>query len=828
MTDTKAEYFHGMDRESLAWSFQDHVRHTLAKSRFTTTDFDRFNAAALVVRDRLIERWIRTQNTYYDLDVKRVYYLSMEFLIGRTLANAAINLGLYDDLRRALQSLNVDLDTLLEIEWDAGLGNGGLGRLAACFLDSMATLELPCYGYGIRYEYGIFHQRIKDGYQVESPDNWLRYGNPWEIPRPQSLYPVHFYGRLLQYKDRHGQTVSEWLDTTEVLAMAYDTPIPGYQNNTVNTLRLWSAKATREFDLRDFNEGDYIQAVRAKNESETISKVLYPNDNRVSGKVLRLKQEYFFVSATLQDILRRYKKAHSTFDQFADKTAIQLNDTHPAIAIAELMRLLVDEEKMDWDRAWSITQRCFGYTNHTVMPEALERWSVDLMRSVLPRLLNVIYEINFRFMNQIRLQFPNDEARCVRMSVIEEPSRSCPEQSVRMAHLAIIGSHKINGVSALHSEILKRDLFKDFFEAFPDRFTNKTNGITQRRWLKACNPWLSDLITATIGDEWGKDLDRLRQLADHKEDAGFRHEWREARNHAKHYLAKVIKHECEVLIDPHSLIDTHVKRIHDYKRQLMNALHVIALYNAIRENPNGDHAPRTVLFGGKAAPGYTRAKLTIKFINDVAEVVNNDPAVRGLLKVVFVPNYNVTLAEKMIPGTDLSEQISQAGTEASGTGNMKFALNGALTIGTLDGANIELRNEIGADNMFIFGLTAEEVAAERYAYNPRHWYGADERLRHVLDMVMGGYFSPLHREMHNPLITFLLNEDPYMVLRDFGSYVECQQRVANEHRDIENWTRKSILNVAGSGYFSSDRTIREYADEVWSAASVPVPTVTTD
>jgi starch phosphorylase len=734
VTSTKPDYYHGMDAQSLKWSFQDHLEFSLAKNRFTTNDFDRFYAAALTVRDRLIERWMRTQDTYYERDAKRVYYLSMEFLIGRSLGNALVNLDLYDELRVAFEELGVDFDEIREVEWDAGLGNGGLGRLAACFLDSMATLGLPAYGYGIRYEYGIFHQRIKRGYQVEQPDNWLRYGNPWEIPRPQTMYPVQFYGRVIQYTDRRGRIVSEWLDAVEVMAMAFDTPVPGYRTDTVNTLRLWSARATREFDFREFNEGDYIAAVRSKNESETISKVLYPNDNRVSGKELRLKQEYFFVSASLQDIVRRYKKAHDSFDQFADKVAIQLNDTHPAIAVAELMRLLIDGERLEWDQAWALTRACFGYTNHTVMPEALETWSVDLLGAVLPRHLQIIFEINHRFLQRVRSLFPNDDARAARMSIIQEPPPGSSTKLVRMAHLAIVGSHSVNGVSGLHTEILRKSLFRDFDETFPQLFNNKTNGITQRRWLALCNPALSELITARIGDGWGRNLDELRALLPFAEDEDFRRQWRAAKRANKRRLGSIIKRERNVTADFESIFDVQIKRLHDYKRQLLNALHVVTLYNEIREQPNASFVPRTVIFGGKAAPGYARAKLTIKLINAVADVVNNDPAVRNLLKVVFLPNYNVSLAEKIIPGADLSEQISTAGYEASGTGNMKFALNGALTIGTLDGANIEISEEVGDENIFIFGLTAEGVAELKTHYRPRDFYErkrrASPRARH--------------------------------------------------------------------------------------------------
>ncbi|MBI4749146.1 MAG: glycogen/starch/alpha-glucan phosphorylase [Acidobacteria bacterium] len=811
--------YHGMDAQAISTAFQDHLEYTLAKDRFSTTDLDRYMALSYTIRDRLIERWLRTQDTYYQHDSKRVYYLSMEFLIGRTLTNSLINLGLYDECRKALEEMDLELESVAELEWDAGLGNGGLGRLAACFLDSMATLGLPGYGYGIRYEYGIFNQRIKNGNQVERPDNWLRFGNPWEIPRPQVLYPINFYGHVLQYVDRKGHLVSEWLETTEVMAMAYDIPVPGYQTNTVNTLRLWSAKASRDFDFTYFNEGDYIGAVEAKNDSETISKVLYPNDNRVSGKELRLKQEYFFVSATLQDIMRRYKKVHTTFDQIPEKIAIQLNDTHPAIAIAEFMRILLDQEHLEWDKAWKMTTQVFGYTNHTVMPEALERWPVTLLGKVLPRHLQIIYEVNHQFLQQVRALHPNDDNLCARMSLIEEPAQPGGEKHVRMAYLAIVGSHSTNGVAALHTEILKNDLFKDFYQMFPEKFNNKTNGITQRRWLKMCNMKLSALINDAIGDEWTTNLDHLKKLIPFAEDAEFRKQWQAVKRHNKKRLAGLIKGDTSL----DSIFDTQVKRLHEYKRQLLNVLHVITAYNRIRENRNVEYVPRTVIFGGKAAPGYAMAKLIIKLIHAVGEVVNQDPAVRGLLKVVFLPNYRVSLAERIIPGTDLSEQISTAGTEASGTGNMKFALNGALTIGTLDGANIEMLEEIGEDNMFIFGLKADEVRELRKTYNPKDYYNQNTELKQVLDMIQNGYFSPLHRDLFDPIIHSLLySGDQYMLLADYAAYIECQDRVSEVYRDQEEWTRRSILNVANVGKFSSDRTIRQYAEEIWDASPVTV------
>jgi len=684
----------GTDAESLQRSVAQHLECSLAKDTYSATRLDIYKSLVYTVRDRMVERWIATQQTYYDKDVKRVYYLSLEFLIGRTLGNSLISLDLLDQVNQACHELGYELEELREIEWDAGLGNGGLGRLAACFLDSMATLELPAYGYGIRYEYGIFSQKMNDGYQVEISDNWLRYENPWEIARPEYLYKVKFYGRVHQFTDAQGRLCHEWDDTRDVMAMAYDTPIPGYRNSTVNNLRLWAAKSTREFDLNYFNEGDYIKAVENKQRSEIISQVLYPNDNMFEGRELRLKQEYFFVSATLQDVVRRYKKTQRNFDKFTDKVTMQLNDTHPAIAIPELMRLLVDEEGLGWDESWEITVKTFGYTNHTILPEALEKWPVSLMEHVLPRHLQIIYEINRRFLDEVSRRYPNDTERLRLMSLIEEGI----EKKVCMAHLAIVGSHSVNGVAALHTELLKSQVFKYFFEFYPERFTNKTNGITQRRWLQKCNPGLAQLITRHIGEGWTRNLYELKKLIPFAEDNGFRDEWRRVKLANKMRLAKYIEGANGITVNVHSLFDCQVKRIHEYKRQLLNILHVIALYNRIKSNPRQNRTPRTVILGGKAAPGYFIAKLVIKLISSVADVVNNDPVVSESLRVVFLANYRVSLAEKIIPAVDLSEQISTAGTEASGTGNMKFALNGALTIGTLDGANIEIRKEVGDDN----------------------------------------------------------------------------------------------------------------------------------
>ncbi len=812
--------FQGSDVDSLQESFVNHIEYSCAKDEYSATNHDLYTSMALVARDRLIERWIETQESYYEVDAKRVYYLSLEFLVGRTLGNSLINLDLYDKSDQALRELGYDLEELREVEWDAGLGNGGLGRLAACFLDSMATLELPGYGYGIRYEYGIFFQKIVDGYQIETPDNWLRYGNPWEFARAEYLYPVNLYGRVNQYRDGKGELRVEWLDTLEIMAMAYDTPIPGYRNNTVNNMRLWSAKSSREFNLQYFNDGNYEQAITERANSETISKVLYPKDESFKGKELRLKQEYFFVSATLQDIIRRFKKKHDDFYLFPEKVAIQLNDTHPSIAIPELMRLLMDVEGLGWDRAWDITVKTFAYTNHTILPEALETWPVSLFELMLPRHIGIIYEINRRFLEQVRSSYPGDTNRLYRMSIIQEGQ----EKKVRMAHLAIIGSHSINGVAALHTDILKNHIFHDFYEIWPEKFSNKTNGITQRRWLKLCNPLLSSLISSKIGDLWTIDLYELKKLIPYADDASFRKEWQAVKRKNKEMLADYIREHNHVDINVDSMFDCQVKRLHEYKRQMLNVLHVITLYNRIKANPQGSFVPRTVIFAGKAAPGYFISKLIIKLINAVGDVVNNDPDIGDRLKVVFIANYSVSLAEKIMPAADLSEQISTAGNEASGTGNMKFALNGALTIGTLDGANVEIREEVGDDNIFIFGLTAEEVSEKKFSgYNPQIVYQSNPELKRCIDMIAEGFFSKDNVDLFKPVVDSLLyHGDQYMLLEDYASYVECQERVSEAYRDETKWSGMSILNAANMGKFSSDRTIRQYADEIWDVKQVPI------
>ncbi len=775
---------------------------------------DIYSALAYTLRDLLIENWIKTQRTNYRKRKKRIYYLSLEFLIGRSLGNGLINLGLYDEVDAALKSLGYDLDEIRDMEEDAALGNGGLGRLAACFMDSMATMGLPAYGYGIRYKFGIFYQRLLNGHQVESPDDWLRYGTPWEFQRPHHMFPVQFYGQVKHYEDKAGNKKVEWIDTEVVMAMACDYLVPGYGNNHVNNLRLWTAKASRELDLSFFNQGDYIAAVQSKVKSETLSKVLYPSDDIREGQELRLRQQYFLVAATLQDIVRRYTKKNKSFDKFSDKIAIQLNDTHPAIAIPELMRLLVDIEGLKWEKAWQICVNTFAFTNHTLMPEALETWPVETLGRVLPRHLEIIYDINHRFLKKVEVHFPGDGAMKKKLSLIDEGK----VKRVRMAPLAIIGSHSINGVAELHSKLLRTRIFKEYYEIFPERFNNKTNGITQRRWLLKSNPGLAELITDTIGDAWITNLEHLRELEPFAEDSKFQKKWALAKKNRKVKLAKYISRVCGVNVDPESMFDVHVKRIHEYKRQLLNILHVINFYHWIVKNPGRKVVGRTVIFGGKAAPSYSKAKLIIRLINSVADVVNNDSRADGKLKVVFIPNYVVSVAEKIIPAADLSEQISTAGTEASGTGNMKLALNGALTIGTMDGANIEIREEVGEENIFIFGMTAEEVEQERKnpSRSPKDIYASNDEVRRTIDSIRNGFFNNGDKEEFRPLADSLMDpHDPYMHLKDFEDYLRCQEEVSRTYRDGKSWWRKSILNVARIGKFSTDRTIREYAEDIW-------------
>ncbi|MBL8793795.1 MAG: glycogen/starch/alpha-glucan phosphorylase [Planctomycetia bacterium] len=803
----------GTSAPGLKQAILHHLHFTLAKDEHSATRRDYYEALVHALRDRLIQNWLHTQQRYYDAGVKRVYYLSAEFLIGRLLDSTLINLDLHDACRQALQELGQELEPIIELEWDAGLGTGGLGRLAACFLDSMATLGLPAYGYGIRYEFGIFYQKIVNGYQVETADNWLRFGNPWEMPRPEDLFTVQLGGRIQERRDAGGRQCFDWVDTETVMAMAYDLPIPGYGNGVVNTFRVWGAKASREFDLAHFNQGDYIRAVEEKNRTENISRVLYPRDDLSGGRELRLRQEYFLVSASLQDIVRRYRKTHAGFECFPDKVAIQLNDTHPVLAIPELMRLLLDEARLGWEQAWGVCQRTFGYTNHTVLPEALELWPVDLLACVLPRHLQIIYEINRRFLGDVAAQFPGDPKRLRRLSLIEEDG----VKSVRMAHLALVGSHAVNGVSALHTNLLRREVFRDFHALFPERFTNKTNGITPRLWLKKANPALASLITRWIGPGWVRDLDQLRLLEPHADNAGFRAEWRQVKHQNKIRLAEFLRTHHGIEVEVESLFDVQVKRIHEYKRQLLNLLHVVALYQRLQAGRTAGFVSRTCLFAGKAAPGYAAAKLIVKLITAVGEVVNRDPGTNRLLQVHFLPNYSVSLGQQVIPAADLSEQISTAGTEASGTGNMKLALNGALTIGTLDGANVEIREAVGPENFFLFGLRAEEIRElRRQGYDPWRYYDNLLELRQAFAAIREGRFSPEDPALFRALLDeLLLGGDPFMLMADFASYLECQERVNALYRDPEAWTRRSILNVARMGYFSSDRTIREYATDVW-------------
>ena len=807
-----------LDKESLKRSFLEWLTYSVGKDAYTATSRDWFSAVALAVRDRLVDNWMTTTRGYYDRDQKRVYYLSLEFLIGRLLNNSLANLGVVDVCREGLSDLGLDLDAIINVEPDAALGNGGLGRLAACFLDSMATCNIAGNGYGIRYDFGMFEQRFDQGWQVEYPEDWLKYGNPWEFPRPEVAYPIDFHGRVQDGVDEAGRPKSRWVDTERVLAVAVDTPVVGWGGRSINTLRLWSAKPTRKLDLIDFNRGDYLSAVEQKVMSENLSRVLYPNDATPTGQELRFKQEYFFTAASLQDILRRYCLSHDSLEQLPDKVSIQLNDTHPAVAVAELMRLLIDIYGLDWPKAWELTVNTISYTNHTLLPEALETWPVGLVERVLPRHMQLIYDINARFLQRVRASKRSDDARLARLSLIDERG----ERRVRMGNLAFVGSHKVNGVSALHTELMKQTVFRDLNEEFPDRIVNKTNGITPRRWLHQCNPALSSLITETIGDGWIGDLERLSALNDYADDAGFRAAFAEAKRQNKQRLVDQVLRTTEIVLDPEAMFDIQIKRIHEYKRQLMNIIHAVALYNEIRDNPEGGWLPRVKFFGGKAAPAYTMAKLIIKLINDVARTVNGDPTVRGLLKVVMLPNYNVTLAERMIPAADLSEQISTAGMEASGTGNMKFALNGAWTIGTLDGANVEIRERVGDESIVIFGLTADEVAATRAkGYDPRAAIAADPRLKRAIDMIASGAFSPEEPDRFRPIIDSLLGGDHFLVTADFSAYYEAQLTADKLYQDRDTWLRGAVINTANVGWFSSDRTIREYAAEIWNASPPP-------
>jgi len=802
---------------SISNQFAEHLEFTLVKDRITVTKDDAYYALSLAVRDRMVRRWLRTQREYHIKDPKRVYYLSLEYLMGRLLGNALINLDYYEECRELLKKDGYNLEEIKEYEHDMGLGNGGLGRLAACYLDSMATLQLPAFGYGIRYEYGIFAQEIENGYQVEYADYWLKNGNPWDILRRSLQYRVKFYGRVEKKVYPDGTYYFDWVDTDDVLAVAYDVPIPGYKVKNVNNLRLWQAKAVSDFEFSDFNRGNYVEAVAKKNESETISKVLYPNDTYVEGKFLRLKQQYFFVSATLQDIIRKFKINHDSFEEFPDKVCIQLNDTHPVVAIPELMRILIDQERMGWEKAWDITTRTFAYTNHTVVPEALEEWNESIFGELLPRHLQIVYEINRRFLEDVKINYTTDEKILEKLSIIS----SGPEKRVRMANLAIVGTFAVNGVAELHTHILKTRIFPDFHKIYPKKFLCVTNGITPRRWIRAANPELSKLITSKIGEDWVRDLSQLKKLEQFVDDASFRKKWREVKMYNRRLLIDYIKNENNIDVNPDSIFDVQVKRFHEYKRQLLNVLHVITLYNRIKDNPKLKMVPRTVIFGGKAAPAYYAAKMVIKLINSVADVINNDPDVGDKLKVVFLKNYSVTLAEKIIPASDLSEQISVAGLEASGTGNMKFAANGALTIGTMDGANIEILEEVGKENIFIFGLLAEEVVElKAKGYNPKKYYESNPSLKRVIDMIASNYFNPKEPGIFNDMINGLMNVDYYCVFADYQAYIDTQDRVAKEFLDQEEWTKKSIYNVARIGKFSSDRAVSEYAKKIWNVKPV--------
>ena len=807
-----------MDSEGLIHSMAHHLEFSQCKNRYTAEDFDVYRSLATSLRDRLVEFWNDTQQTYHLNPIRQVYYLSLEYLIGRSLRNNLINLGIYEECREALRLIGYELDEIEEMEVDAGLGNGGLGRLASCFLDSMATLQLPAHAYGIRYEFGIFEQIIERGEQKETPDNWLSQGYPWEIPRWEVLYPVQFYGYVQSRWDDEGREWRQWVGGESVLAMAYDVPISGFQNRTVNNLRLWSARAPRAFDFQIFNRGDYMQAVEEKQRSETISKVLYPNDQGFSGKELRLKQQYFFVSASLQDIIRRFKAHHSDFSTFHQWVAIQLNDTHPSIAVPELMRLLVDEEGLEWFEAWEVVVQVFGYTNHTVLPEALERWSSSMLGHLLPRHLEIIHEINRRFIQKVRISHPGDEDLVQRVSLVEDG----PDPQIRMPYLSIIGSHAVNGVAALHTKLLKDTVFRDFYKLFPERFFNKTNGITPRLWLMQANPELAELISSRIGHDWEKNLEELRGLEPFQEDKTFRKEWRELKQLKKQQLIRWLEKKNGYFLNSDSMFDVQIKRIHEYKRQLLNLLYTVYLYNKLRRDQDFKPEPRTVILAGKAAPGYFTAKLIIKLAHDIAEVINKDPLTSARLQLVFVENYGVTVAEKLIPATDLSQHISTAGTEASGTGNMKFSLNGALILGTLDGANIEILEEVGEKNLFVFGMDSEAVQRLRSeGYQPSGFLETNPELEEVLKMIESGFFNPKHPELYRELCNGLREHDHFMLLADFESYCEVQEKVIEARRDPEEWTRKSIMNTAGSGKFSSDRTIREYAQEIWNVEAMP-------
>ncbi len=810
----------GMDKQSFVKDFKHYYSNRLGRDANCRSPHYAYEALSLAISDRLVERWKNTYNTYREEDCKTAFYLSMEFLMGRSLSNAMLNLGVDDVVTRALYDVGLEIEELIDSEPDAGLGNGGLGRLAACFIDSCATLQLPVIGYGLRYEYGMFCQSIEHGEQIEKPDHWLRNGNIWEIERPEYTQRIKFGGHTEIYQDESGRRNVCWVNTHDVLAVPYDSPVPGYKNGTVNTLRLWKATATEEFDLQEFNAGDYADSVAEKNTAENITMVLYPNDANENGKALRLKQQYLLASASLQDVIGHWVGRHgSDFSQFADKNCFQLNDTHPSIAVAELMRLLVDVHGLEWDESWAICRRTMAYTNHTLLPEALERWSVDLMQTLLPRLMEIIFEINVRFLAEVSAHWPGDGNRLAAMSIIEEGAH----KQVRMAYLAIVGSFSVNGVAELHSKLLQQGLFKDFYQLWPEKFNNKTNGVTPRRWVAACNPELADFITETIGDAWITDLSQLEKLKPYAEDPVFRKKWFALQQNAKQRLVDYKRDEHDIEVNVDALFDVQVKRIHEYKRQILNVLHVIHLYDRIKRSDTENWTKRCVLIGGKAAPGYTMAKKTIKFINNVGDVINNDPEVGDKLRLIFLPNYRVSAMEKICPGADLSEQISTAGKEASGTGNMKFMMNGALTIGTLDGANIEIREEVGAENFFLFGLTENEVVEMRKHYDPQSFINDDPDLQGVMKLLECGHFNQFEPGIFDDIINTIKSpNDPWMTIADFRGFIDAQRRVEAAYQDKEKWTRMSILNTAASGKFSTDRTISDYNDEIWQLDPVEV------
>ncbi len=809
----------GLSVETLKSAFLDNLFYIQGKFSELATINDHYMALAYTVRDRLLQRWVNTAMTYTRQGSRTVSYLSAEFLMGPHLGNNLINLGIYAEVEQAMTELGLDFQALIAHEEEPGLGNGGLGRLAACYIDSLASLEIPAIGYGIRYEYGIFDQKIENGWQVEITDKWLVYGNPWELARPEWDVEVKFGGHTETYTDNEGRTHVRWVPAQVVRGVPYDTPILGYQVNTANTLRLWKSEASESFDFAAFNRGDYYGAVEDKIVAENLTKVLYPNDEQLQGKRLRLQQQYFFVSCSLRDMIRIAERQGLPINRFHEKFTIQLNDTHPAIAVAELMRILLDDYMVPWSEAWEITQKSLAYTNHTLLPEALEKWAISLFAALLPRHLEIIYEINRRFLDQVRVKYLNDVDKLTRLSLIDESG----ERFIRMAHLACVGSHAINGVAALHTELLKRDVLNDFYAMMPEKFSNKTNGVTPRRWMVLANPKLTELISSKIGTGWIKNLDQLKQLEPFVEDAEFRQQWRTIKAHMKQVLADHIAKTLNIRVNPNSLFDVQVKRIHEYKRQHLVALYIVHLYEQLRKNPDLDVPARTFIFAGKAAPGYYMAKLIIKLINSIADVVNSDPDIGDRLKVVFLPDYNVTNSQRIYPAADLSEQVSTAGKEASGTGNMKFALNGALTIGTLDGANVEIREEAGADNFFLFGLTTQEVYdLKAQGYNPMDYYHGNQDLQNIINLIRDGFFSHGDSNLFRPIVDNLLYGDPYMLLADYQSYVDCHGAVAKAYQDQEHWTRMSIYNSVRMGKFSSDRSIREYCEDIWQVQSVPV------